>query len=153
MKQIFEKSRFVSLIAIVSLLASSVVAFFMAASKTVYLCISLVEGSESQSMTIVRFIQIIDISFIATALYIFSAGLYELFIGKLEIPEWMSSSNIYELEAKLANLIILIMAGKFLENLVAWEDPQGTMFFAIAIAIISSVLIAFGMMGKKNGQS
>ena len=153
MKQIFEKSRFVSLVAIVSLLASSIVAFFMAASKTVYLCISLVEGSESESMTIVRFIQIIDVSFIATALYIFSTGLYELFIGELDVPKWMKSSNIYELEAKLGNLIILIMAGKFLENLVSWKDPQGTMFFAIAIAIVSSVLIAFGMTGKKNEQS
>ncbi len=38
----------------------------------------------------------------------------------------------------------------FIEHLVEWRDPLRTLFFGIAVAIISTPLIAFGYFGGKD---
>ena len=151
MKSLFRGFKFISIIAIASLLVSSVIAFFMSAMKTVQAGLAFASGLESGSLMTVRFIQIIDMSLIATALYVFAVGLYELFIGKLDIPEWMSSTDLYQLEIKLGSLLILIMAGTFLEHLMKWRGAQDTMFFAISIAVVSMTLIGFSLASRKSG--
>jgi len=37
----------------------------------------------------------------------------------------------------------------FLKHLVEWTDPQGTLYFGIAVAV-SCALIAFGYYGGKD---
>jgi hypothetical protein len=38
----------------------------------------------------------------------------------------------------------------FLKHLVEWTDPQGTLYFGIAVAAVSGALIAFGYYGGKD---
>ena len=73
----------------------------------------------------VELIAVMDTFLIATALYIFAVGLYELFIADLELPEWLNIHNMHDLKAKLSGVIILVMAVTFLEHLVHWEDAAG----------------------------
>jgi hypothetical protein len=42
------------------------------------------------------------------------------------------------------------MAIIFLERLVAWQDPQGTLYFAIAITLVTAALIALIGFGKRK---
>jgi hypothetical protein len=42
------------------------------------------------------------------------------------------------------------MAIIFLERLVVWQDPQGTLYFAIAITLVTAALIAFSWFGEKK---
>ena len=53
------------------------------------------------------------------------------------LPDWMLAHDLNELKDKLGGVIILVMVVKFLEHLVEWEDPQGSLFFAIAVAVVS----------------
>jgi uncharacterized membrane protein YqhA len=76
--------------------------------------------------------------------------LYELFIGEINVPEWMLAHNLYELKAKLSSMIVLVMAVKFLQKLLDTKDANDLLLRGLATAVMSAVLIAFGYFGKKD---
>ena len=98
----------------------------------------------------ISLIEIVDGFLIAIVLFIFAVSMYELFIDKLALPDWMLAHDLYELKAKLSGVIILVMAVRFLEHLVEWKDPYGTLFFGIAVAVVSATLIALSYFSKKD---
>ena len=57
----------------------------------------------------VALLQVVDAFLIAIALIVVWVSMYELFIGDLDLPEWMLSHDLHELEGKLSGVIILIM--------------------------------------------
>ena len=150
MKHILERSKYIALIGVAALLLAAVAAFVWGTLKTADV-ISLIWNSLGKDKAItVELIEIVDSFLIATALLIFAASLYELFIAKLDLPEWMLAHNLYELKTKLSSMIVLVMGVKFLEKLLDAKDPAGLMQIGIATALMSSVLIAFGYFGKKD---
>jgi uncharacterized membrane protein YqhA len=150
MKSILEKSKYLALVGVIALLFAAIAAFAWGTLKTVGV-ISLVITSMGMDKAItVEFIQIVDSFLIATALLIFTVSLYELFIGKLDLPEWMLAHNLYELKTKLSSMVVLVMGVKFLEKLLDVKDAAGLMQTGIATALMSAVLIAFGYFGKKD---
>ena len=44
-------------------------------------------------------------------------GLYELFIGELTVPDFLRVETLHQLKARLAGVVILVMAVKFVEKL------------------------------------
>lgn len=150
MKRLIESSRYLVSVGILALLAAAVAAFGWGALKT-YNVIALVVLSAGKDPKItVSLIELMDAFLIATALLIFAASLYELFLGELALPDWMLAHNLYELKAKLSSIIVLVLAVKFLERLVDWTDPPGTLYYALAVAAVAATLIAFGHFGKKD---
>ena len=141
------------LIAVFSSLLAAGMTFLWGAYKTIIMILHFVTaiGGEAYKLR-VETIAIMDIFIIATALLIFALGLYELFIAKLDLPEWLTFNNLDELKNSLRRVIIFIMAVTFLEKLVLWENPKSTLMFGIAIALITAVLIAFEKFsGNNNG--
>lgn len=90
-----------------------------------------------------KFITVMDIHLLSVVLYIFAVGLYELFVGRLEVPEWLKIESIDELKAKLASVIILILAITFTKKFVQWEKPVDTLLFGLAVAVVIGVLIFY----------
>lgn len=150
MKNILEKSRYLAMVGIVALLLASVAAFVWGALKT-YRVIALVVSSLGTDKAItIGFIEIIDAFLIATAILIFTVSMYELFIDKVNAPDWMLAHNLYELKNKLSSMIVLVMAVKFLEKFMNGQDANELLLIAIATALVSAVLIAFGYFGMKE---
>jgi len=150
MKYVLERSKYLALIGVIALLFAAIAAFVWGTLKTVD-SISLVLSSLGRDKAItVELIEIVDSFLIATALLIFSVSLYELFIDKLELPDWMLAHNLYDLKTKLSSMIVLVMAVKFLEKLLDVKDPNALLQIGIATALMSAVLIAFGYFGKKD---
>jgi uncharacterized membrane protein YqhA len=98
----------------------------------------------------VELVEIVDSFLIATAVLIFATSLYELFVDKLDLPDWMLAHNLYELKTKLSSMIVLVMGVKFLEKLLDVKDTNDLLRIGIATALMSAVLIAFGYFGKKD---
>ena len=108
----------------IALLFAAVAAFAWGTLKTVD-TISLVLSSMGRDKAItVELIEIVDSFLIATAVLIFAVSLYELFIDKLDLPEWMLAHNLYELKTKLSSMIVLVMGVKFLEKLLDVKDTN-----------------------------
>ncbi len=151
MKQLLSQSRYLILIAVASTMIAALAAFIWGAYKTVIAVIHIASsfGSEAHGIG-VELISIMDTFLIATALYIFAVGLYELFIGKLELPEWLVIHNLHDLKAKLSGVIILVMAVTFLEHLTQWRDAQATLMFGVAIGVAAAALIGFSHFGGKD---
>lgn len=150
MKTILEKSRYLAIIGVVSLLIAAVTAFAWGLIKTINTIALVVTSAGRDAAIIIEFIKIVDGFLIATAILIFAVSLYELFIGPLELPDWMLANSLHELKTKLSSMIVLVMAVKFLEKLLELKDANNLLQMAAAIALISAVLIAFGYFGMKE---
>jgi len=150
MKYILEKSRYLAIIGVISLLMASVAAFGWGLLKTINVVMLVIETRGANAGIAVEFIEIVDAFLIATAILIFTVSLYELFIGEVNVPEWMLAHNLYELKTKLSSMVVLVMGVKFLQKLLGIKNTEELMQTGIAIAIVSAVLIAFGYFGKKD---
>lgn len=85
---------------------------------------------------------------IAAALFIFSVGPYALLIEDVAMPAWLIVHNLHDLKAKLES--VLVLAVIFLEHLMAWKDTNGTLYFGIAMSLVSVSLIAFSYFSYKD---
>jgi uncharacterized membrane protein YqhA len=150
MKQVVEKSRYLAVLGVIGLLATGVVAFTWGLYKTGLAILSVLTTDAQSTTIILETIKIMDIFLVATTLLIFAASLYELFIAELNVPEWMIAHNLHELKSKLSSMIVLVMAGKFAEDLFSGVKGNDLMMEGIAIAVISATLIAFSYFGKKD---
>jgi uncharacterized membrane protein YqhA len=150
MKTILEKSRYLAIIGILSLLVAALAAFGWGTLKTVSVVMLVIQSMGRDTAITIEFIEIVDSFLIATAILIFAVSLYELFIGDLALPEWMTVHNLYELKAKLSSMIVLVMGVKFLEKLVDYKDTADLLRVGLAVAAVSAVLIAFGYFGRKE---
>lgn len=150
MKKFLSSTRYLVILAVLSLLAAALAAFGWGIVKTVDAAALVITSLGEDPGIIIALIEVVDAFLIATAVLIFALGLYGLFIADLSIPKWMQIHNLHDLKAKLGGVLVLVMAVKFLEKLAEWKDAQETLFFALAIAIISATLIAFSVFGGKD---
>ena len=150
MKMLLEKSRYLALIGVLSLLLAAVAAFAWGTLKTIAAILLVVESAGKDAAITIEFIEIVDSFLIATAILMFSVSLYELFIGNLDLPEWMLAHNLYELKTKLSSMIVLVMGVKFLQKLLEVKDADALLKTGAATALMAAVLIAFGYFGHKD---
>lgn len=150
MGSFLEKSKYLSVIGVVSLLLASAAAFAWGAIKTWHTLALIIQSVGKDEFIPVALIELVDSFLIATALLIFSIGLFELFIHDLDLPAWIEVHNLHELKGKLSGVIVLVMVVKFLEHLVEWKDAMDSLYFAIAVAVVSGALIALNHFGGKE---
>jgi len=150
MKRLIEKSKNLFLIAVASSLLASAAGFVWGLIKTLIVIMEFILSYGKDPFGAIALIEVMDIFLLSTVLFIFAMGMYELFIESIELPEWLIINNLHDLKVKLSSVIILIMGITFLKHLVEWTDPAGTLFFGIAVAVVSASLIAFGYYGGKD---
>ena len=150
MVRFLESSRYIVVIGVVALLASSLAAFGWSAVKAVS-AITVIVASFGQDKHIsIALVEIVESVLIASVLLVVAASLYEIFIAELNVPRGMVAHNLYELKGKLSTMIVLVMALKFLEHLVEWSQPNDTLLYGLAIAVVSAALIALSYLGSKS---
>ncbi len=150
MGRLLEKTRYLGLVGIASLLVAAIAAFIWGAIKTANAIVAIITSYGKDAFIAVRLIELVDAFLIATALYVFAVSLYEMFIDKIALPEWMLANNLPELKDKLGGVIILVMVVTFLEHLVEWNAPYESLLFAIAVTLVSGALIALSRFGNKE---
>jgi uncharacterized membrane protein YqhA len=143
-------TRYLALIGVLALLAAALAAFGWGIAKTVEALALVITSLGRDPVIIIALIEIVDAFLVAMALLLFSVSIYELFIGELSVPAWMKIHDLHDLKTRLGSILVLVMAVKFLEKLAEWKDAQETLYFALAITLVSAVLIAFGSSAKRN---
>lgn len=150
MKTLIEKTRYVNLLAVISLLLASLGAFAWGAVKT-YKALSLIISSGGADNKISTYlIQLVDAFLIALVLYIFAVSIYELVIGKLDLPDWMLAHDLHELKSKLSSVVILVTSVYFAEKVIDGQSGPDILYLAAAISLVSAALIAYSTLGKKD---
>jgi uncharacterized membrane protein YqhA len=150
MKRLLENSRYLAIVGVLGLLVATLTAFAWGSFQTVHAVVLVAESLGADAGITVALIEIVDSFLIAVTFLIFSVSMYELFIGDLDVPDWMVAHDLYALKTKLSSMIIMVMAVKFLGKLVDVQDYGNLLQYGIASALVSSVLIAFGYFGHKE---
>jgi uncharacterized membrane protein YqhA len=153
------ESRFAVLFAVVASLLSSLAVFYMATVDAWYMISHLGEYASSaldaaarnelRSTTITHVVEIVDGYLLATVLLIFSLGLYELFISKIDqAEESETSSNVLlitsldDLKGRLAKVIMMILVVKFFEHAIGmkFSSPLDLLYLAGGISLLGLAL-------------
>lgn len=152
-------SRFVVIFAVIASLFSALAMFYMATIDAYFMLTHLVDYASPnldiearyalRSTTITHVVEIVDGYLLATVLLIFSLGLYELFISKIDMAEGSeTSSNVLlitsldDLKNRLAKVILMILIVKFFENAISLEfdSPTSLLYLAGGIALLGLAL-------------
>lgn len=158
-ERILWDSRFAVMFAVVASLLCSFALFFMASVDAFYMLKHLLvyaspDITEAQryalhDSTITHVVEIVDGYLLATVLLIFSLGLYELFISRIDAAKSDSrSSNILlinsldDLKARLAKVILMILIVNFFEHVIGMEFKNALelLYLAGGIALIGLAL-------------
>jgi uncharacterized membrane protein YqhA len=101
MGKFLEKTRYVSILGVISLFLASAAAFLWGAAKTIDAVTLIIASYGKDPFIAVSLIEVVDSMLIATALFIFAVSMYELFIADLALPDWMVARDLYQLKDKL----------------------------------------------------
>jgi uncharacterized membrane protein YqhA len=162
MEKMFEtmlwNSRFVVIIAVLSSLLAAFAMFYMATIDTYFMVTHLGDYVSSdlvgeargdfRAATITHVVEIIDGYLLATVLLIFSLGLYELFISKIDQAEASETQNVLavssldDLKTRLGRVILMILIVNFFEHAISMEfhAPLDLLILAGGIALIGVTL-------------
>lgn len=145
LKRVLQQSGLVVVLPIVTLFASSILFGVYGTYLAIDLVIKALSKPEYLEVTTLatKFFSVVDVYLLAIVLYIFAVGLYELFIGDLQVADWIQIHSIDELKAKLASLLTLFVAIAFTKQLVEWQNPVETLLFGAATGILTLVLIQY----------
>ena len=155
--------RFVTFLAVIgSMLAS--IALFIRSSMQIYeglkmfvLNFSSGESHELEHL-VAQFVASIDGYLFAMILIIFSMGIYELFINKIDPvekaldsrPSWLQINSIDDLKASLGKVILMILIVSFFEHSlqIHYDGIKDLLFLGIGILLISTALYLTHIGGK-----
>ena len=105
-----------------------------------------------------KIIGAVDLYLIAVVMLIFSFGIYELFISKIDAactPEECNSilniSSLDQLKDKIAKVIIMVLVVNYFQRVLhtKYETPLELLYFALAIVALAVGLYFTGKVGKK----
>jgi len=141
-----ENSRFLALGGVVASLAAVILAFAAAGLKLFKVLLQLLRGDPAVTLGL---LQSVDTVLIGAALLIMALGIYELFVGPLQLPRGIGASDFEALKQKLAGVVVLVMAVIFVERLETTDDPRAILGTGAAIAVMTGVLIWFTRGGPR----
>lgn len=98
----------------------------------------------------------VDLYLIAVVMFIFSFGLYELFISDIAAAEGKNGSkllaihSIDELKDKIAKVIVMVLVVNFFQRVLhtTFATPLEMMYFALSITALVVGLYFLGKVGK-----
>jgi len=163
LERIFESilwdSRLIVIVAVITSLITSLAMFYIATADAYFMVSHLGEYVSSdlsqearaslRATTVTHVVEIVDGYLLATILLIFSLGLYELFIGKIEKAEQAETSSsvlliesLDDLKSRLAKVILMILIVKFFEHAIAMKFTEAIdlLYLAGGIALIGLAL-------------
>ncbi len=159
LEKIFEgtlwQGRLLILLAVVFGMIGAVVLFVVAsidiyhvALYTIHTLLTHAHPSNFHEKIVGEIIGAVDLYLIAVVMLLFSFGLYELFISKIDIAEKSESSgilkikNLDQLKDKLAKVIIMVLIVSFFKRVINMEytTPLQMLYFAISIFALAFAL-------------
>jgi uncharacterized membrane protein YqhA len=143
MKRLLENGKYLILVVVIVSLALCLASLVWGIYEAVNVVINLFTNYKGVTATIGSFVQLMDIFLIVAVLYIFTVAMYELFIGELDLPQWLAVHNFDQLKAILGNMVVLIMAVAFLKYFLERNDPVATVLYAVGVAVVALTLILY----------
>lgn len=168
LERVFEEllwgSRWLSVVAVTLSLVVAVVVFVLASADVVRL---VAKGaalllapdevlSDARLALVARVVKIVDLYLVATFMIVFSLGLYELFVGRIDAAErsevgrrLLLIRDLDDLKDRLAKIVMLILAMLFLE--FALRLAPGSYLDLLYLALGTTLIAAALLFTQKRG--
>lgn len=143
-----ERARYLVVVGAVTSLALAAVSFVWAMVKGGQFVLSLVTGASNEDIALVKLFESIDVILVGTVLLIIGLGLWELFIGDLDLPPSLTMSSFDDLKAKVATTLLLVLVVRFLEALVARPESGALLELGVAVTLVGALLLVFANWRK-----
>lgn len=153
MKWLVERSRYLPIVSVFGMLIGAVVALFLGVVKISELIFKAFADPQKTEPALYILFEALDCFLVATALIVVAVSLYELFISGLEVPDWMLVKDLTELKAKFTFVIIPVMAVKFVQKILKYENAVDTLYYGAAIALVGLALTAFNLVSIKEKEA
>jgi uncharacterized membrane protein YqhA len=144
--------RFVTFFAVLGSMIASIILFITSSIQVYHGVAEFFEhaGGTDVEHLVATFVASVDGYLFATVLIIFSMGVYELFINKIDPvdkmldsrPSWLQINSIDDLKSSLGKVILMILIVSFFEHSlnISYESVTDLLFLGIGILLISAAL-------------
>ncbi len=156
-------SRFIVLLAVIFGLLGAVILFVVASMDiwgvAVYTFETIITHAHPEDFhedIVSDIIGAVDLYLIAVVMFIFSFGLYELFISDIDQAEGKNGSKLLaihsldELKDKIAKVIVMVLVVNFFQRVIHTDfaTPLEMLYFAGSITALAVGLYFLGKVGK-----
>jgi uncharacterized membrane protein YqhA len=153
-------SRYIVLLAVVFGVIGSISLFIMGSIEvfhTAQRVFSPAYRNEDSALILIGIVGAIDLYLIGIVLLIFSFGVYELFISKIDIARFDEGQSILEIESldelknKILKVVIMVLIVSFFKSILSlkYETPLEMLYYSISIIGISAAVY---LMRKKDAE-
>ena len=94
MKTLIEKSKYLSLIAVISLLITFILSLFWGISQAINTWMKIILSIGQAPDITISILKLIDVFLIAIILYILAVSIYKLFVSDVELPTSLVARNL-----------------------------------------------------------
>ena len=143
---LLNQARYLVLIAVAGLTVLSVATFARAIAKTVKLFGALLDGGWRGDVALVDLLGVIEMYLLAIVQLIVAIGLYELFVGDLDVPNWLEVTSLDDLKKSIVDVLVVFLGVKGIEGLVEAERPLDALMLVGATAALIVALSLFRMV-------
>ena len=150
MSALFSRLRFVTILSVLGMSVTSLASFGWAGAKTVKLVGELLAGGWRNDVNMGLLLGIIDIHLLAVVQMIMAIGLYELFIGDLEVPDWLEIHSLDDLKKSLVDVLVIFMAVTGVKGLLSAKDAGDALRQAAAVAVVIAALTFFRIATNRS---
>lgn len=150
--------RFVTFLAVLGSMLASIALFIRSSMKIYEGLKEFLAGGEALEHLVGTFVGAIDGYLFAMILVIFSMGIYELFINKMDPvdkqldsrPSWLQIHSIDDLKSSLGKVILMILIVSFFEHTLSIEfhNIKDLLLLGVGILLISVALFLTHTGGK-----
>ena len=157
------RSRFIVILAVIFGLVGAIILFVVAsydvASIAAYTYHGLFAHPHPENFhenIVASIIGAVDLYLIAVVMFIFSFGIYELFISEIDEANGKNGSQILaihsldQLKDKIAKVIVMVLVVNFFQRVLHtnFETPEEMFYFALSITALSVGLYFLSKVGK-----
>ncbi len=152
MKRIVGLSRYLVLAAVLGFALLSIATFIWGGAKTVLLFSDLLDGAWRKDFSLVKLLQVIDTYLLAIVQLIVALGLYELFIGDLDLPDWLHIRSLDDLKKSVVDVLVIFVAIKGVEVLFDSSSSADRLRSVGSVALLIAALTMFRLVKVVSGK-
>ncbi|MGE0447080.1 MAG: YqhA family protein [Vicinamibacterales bacterium] len=153
------QSRLVVLVAVIASLAVALTMFYVSTLDVIELIVHIGEyrpleldaaaQADLRSGIVAHVVEVVDGYLLATIMLIFSLGLYELFVSRIDMAEGSEFAerlllirSLDDLKDRLAKVVLLILVVKFFEYALKlhFDTPLDLLWLALGILLVALAL-------------
>jgi len=132
--RLLERVRYIAVIPVIGLTLAALATFGWGVERTLSFIDTLIDDPDGGKLILLELLRVVDVYLLGTVLLVFAVGLYELFVGDLELPAWLEIADLDGLKTKLIDVLVILLGLSILETIAEAADKGTDVLWKAAAA-------------------